>query len=259
MSNGVVFNIQRFSIHDGPGIRITVFLKGCPLRCWWCHNPESLRSLSKDYSCVRRNGPFSEREMTTGQVMTEIEKEIIFFDQSSGGVTFSGGDPLVQSEFLLELLGACQRHEIHSAVDTTGYAPREVVQAVAEKTDLFLYDLKLMDAAAHEKFTGVSNEVILDNLRWLASSSLKRIIIRFPVVPGYTDGADNISAMADFLTPLGAVREIHLLPYHKAAAYKYERLGEENKMAGVEPPSAEALRAIQTAFEQRGFQPQIGG
>ncbi|MCX7046622.1 MAG: radical SAM protein, partial [Candidatus Sumerlaeota bacterium] len=170
-----------------------------------------------------------------------------------------GGDPLVQSEFLLELLAACQRHEIRTAVDTTGYAPCEVVQAVAEKTDLFLYDLKLMDAAAHEKYTGVSNQLILDNLKWLASSCHKRIIIRFPVVPGYTDGADNITAMADFLKPLGAIREIHLLPYHKAAAYKYERLGEKNKMAGVEPPSSEALRAIQAILERRGFQTQIGG
>jgi len=166
---GVLFDIKRFAIHDGPGIRTTVFFKGCLLSCWWCHNPES---QSPDIQRVVQPTDGSPEKtvgerVTVSELLQRIEQDCLFYDQSGGGVTFSGGEPLAQPAFLLEMLERCGVHEIHRAVDTTGFAPSETLSEVALHTDLFLYDPKLMDASLHERFAGVPNENIIQHLRSL--------------------------------------------------------------------------------------------
>ncbi|TFF91799.1 glycyl-radical enzyme activating protein [Candidatus Thorarchaeota archaeon] len=268
MKKGIVFDIKKYSLHDGPGIRTTVFLKGCPLTCWWCHNPESRNMLPEAVSEPGQNPDFIQknedggyslgREMQSGEVLAEIEKDIIFYDESGGGVTFSGGEPLAQPAFLQELLRECGEKDIHRAVDTCGFAEPAVLESVLPLTDLFLYDLKLMDPEEHEKYTGVSNEKILSNLRLLdeRKSSLQ---IRVPVVPGITDTDRNLEATADFLLGLTRVKEINLLSYNHYGDSKYERLGRNNKMTGTESPSRKSMEKIQSFFTIKGFSTTIGG
>lgn len=249
--SAAIFNISRYAIHDGPGIRVTFFLCGCPLRCWWCHNPESflLPAASTDAAV---------RHMSPREVVAEIEKEIIFIDESGGGVTFSGGEPLMQFEFLRDVLDLCQRREIHTAVDTTGYAKPERFRQIAERANLFLYDLKLMNDAAHQEYTGVSNQLVLSNLRMLADMQ-KPTIIRFPVIPGVTDTRENVEAMLAFLAGLSNLRDICLLPYHATAAGKYERLGMHNRMIDTVSPSPEAMESLRLFFHNQGYHVKIGG
>ena len=184
---GIIFNIQRFAIHDGPGIRTTVFFKGCPLRCWWCHNPESHKILPEKFDgCNLRRGfdqSFSMnkdeigKEISVDELMNEIVKDRVFYEESGGGVTFSGGEPLMQPEFLIESLKECKALGIHSAVDTSGYTSEGVIDRVSSYADLFLFDLKLMNDDVHEKYTGVSNQIILKNLIELDQLG-KKIIIK---------------------------------------------------------------------------------
>ena len=259
MIRGVLFDVKRFALHDGPGIRVTFFLTGCPLDCWWCHNPEGLRATPAECDGPAAPGaPWVERRLTPAEVVAEAEADRVFMEESGGGVTFSGGEPLVQYRFLAEALAACRARELSTAVDTCGYAPPEALDAVAPHTDLFLYDLKLMDDAAHRRFTGVSNAPILANLRRLAAQR-RRTIARFPVIPGYTDSDSNVDALLAFLGGLGTVREVHLLPYHRSAGGKYERLGRPNRTAAVAPPSAERMAELRDRFEAAGFTTKIGG
>jgi len=246
MTQGLIFNIQRYAIHDGPGIRTAVFFKGCPARCWWCHNPEAVKETPND------------RTVSVDELLGEVKKDVIFYDTSGGGVTFSGGEPLVQHEFLEEILLKCNNEYIHTALDTTGYASREVFERIIDKTDLFLYDLKLMDEKIHKKYTGISNDLIHSNLKTLVERE-KIVWIRFPIIPGITDGEDNVAQLKDFVRSLGAIKEISLLPYHRIAEAKYERLGLANKMLGVEPPSQERMLALKKYFEEYGFKVRIGG
>ena len=265
---GIVFDIKKYSLHDGPGIRTTVFLKGCPLKCWWCHNPES---QNPQPDVVEKTGRrrefhtrFSEnkdaigRGVTVGEIMQEIEKDTIFYDESGGGVTFSGGEPLMQPDFLFALLTECKRQEFHTAIDTTGYAPFKVIDRMTSKTDLVLYDLKLIDDEAHEKYTGVPATPVLENLQKLAAKDI-HITIRIPIVPGITDGDDNLDRMMDFLYELGLTRDISLLPYNRFGEEKYRRLCMENRMESVSPPSREAMDTIKSRFEKNGFVARIGG
>jgi len=285
VTTGTVFNIQRYSIHDGPGIRTTVFLKGCPLNCWWCQNPESQLSGQEivfwEDRCIGcgacsticpsgaiqiKNGiPVTEKEkcilcgkciekcpalaremigkkITAEEVIKEIEKDVIFYEESGGGVTFSGGEPLEQPEFLEELLNACQKKKIHTAVDTSGYVSWEILNKISSKVDLFLYDLKIMDSKRHKKYTGVSNELILENLKKL-SSVHNNIFVRFPVIPGINDDYQNIKEMGEFLSFL-KVTQVNLLPYHYIGVDKYRRLGRTYKLATTQPPSEEKLSEI---------------
>jgi pyruvate formate lyase activating enzyme len=290
MTPGVVFNIIRYAVHDGPGIRVTVFLKGCPLRCWWCHNPEGMRvdprpMLEKDDHGSAWGGCMSGDEcdanrgavMTVGEVLTEIEKETVFMDESGGGATFSGGEPLMQAEFLNALLEACRARDIHTAVDTSGFADASVFRAAAARADLFLYDLKLMDDEAHRQYVGVPVGPVLENLRWLAeqrstngelrvakeeapgNGQVADFVIRVPVIPGITDTEANLEAMGEFLQGLGRPIRMNLLPYHQTAAHKYERLKMENRMAGIEPPTKEHMNELKARFERLGFEVGIGG
>lgn len=265
MPQGTIFDIKRFAIHDGPGIRTTVFLKGCPLRCPWCHNPEGqnpdpelvmpVAALSD--STERGADEIVGRVVEVEDVVGEVEKDIPFYDESGGGVTFSGGEPLAQPEFLGALLHACRARKVHACLDTCGYAPREVFTFFIDTVDLFLYDLKLMDDADHQKYTGVSHWRILDNLRTLDELH-KRVIVRFLVIPGVTDTEGNVSATLDFLSSLKSLREVSLLPYHRIAAEKYRRLSRKNEMEEVPPPSDEMMKSLRSRFEDCGMRVTIG-
>ncbi|MEW6266633.1 MAG: glycyl-radical enzyme activating protein [Thermodesulfobacteriota bacterium] len=297
---GIVFNIMRFSTRDGPRLRTTVFLKGCPLGCLWCHNPESQsvhpeivfrpnrcigcgecelvcpqgaivliqgKFIKLEELCVRcgrcvESCPAEAREvigrrMTVAQVMEEIKKDLPFFEESGGGVTFSGGEPLSQPEFLEALLKACKDEEIHTAVDTCGLADVGVLERIMPFVDLFLYDLKIMDDEAHQRETGASNRLILENLKKLDRTA-KEVWIRLPVIPGLTDGQDNLSALARFVAALEKIRYIILLPYHETGLDKYRLLGRECRVAGTERPSQERLEEMVRLLEAHGLKASLG-
>ncbi|MEI7848901.1 MAG: glycyl-radical enzyme activating protein [Chloroflexota bacterium] len=288
---GTIFNIQRFSIHDGPGIRTTVFFKGCNLRCFWCHNPESARMQpdiqffpSKCIACGRcvevcepsaqRLDPasgareflrdlctdcrectsecFAEALVLSGQqvsvedIFQKVEQDRPYYNGRQGGVTFSGGEPLLQVEFLTALLERCKAQEIHTAVDTAGNIPWENLAAIMPLTDLFLFDCKVFDEEKHRQATGVGNQRILDNLARLARSGAE-IWIRIPVIPGVNDNEAEFERIADFLAPLPGIRKVELMPFHHLGAGKFESLGRLYPTRNFQPPSGalmERLRAV---------------
>ena len=265
---GMIFDIKRYAIHDGPGIRSTVFFKGCPLNCWWCHNPEGLKSRSqifKPSSNVRRSGPVKLRkkvvigeELSVGNVMKEIGKDEIFYNQSGGGATFSGGEPMAQVDFLEALLRECRKSNIHTALDTSGYASPDDFRRIAGLVDMVLYDIKLMDDDLHEKYTGVSNSIILENLMRLASRG-KEVRIRIPAIPGITDTEKNLKEIADFLTSLKNIREIDILPYNRLAEDKCARYNLKFLPGRLEVLTDEELAEKGNLFAGRGFWVKIGG
>jgi pyruvate formate lyase activating enzyme len=291
---GRIFDVQRYSLHDGPGIRTTVFLKGCPLECAWCHNPESqsfapevLLTRSRCLSCgtcatVCPHGApppgsplctacgacveacpagarqLAGREATVGDVMREVLRDRVFYDDSGGGVTFSGGEPLAQPDFLAALLDACRAAEIHTVVDTCGFAPRERLLALVPRVDLFLFDVKLVDDARHRALTGVPSAPILANLRALAEAGAA-VWIRVPIVPGLTDGEADLSAAADLVARLPGSHRVSLLPYHRTGEGKARRLGRERPDLTMEPPSPERLDEAAALFRARGIPTRIGG
>ncbi len=301
MSDGIIFDLKKYSINDGPGIRTTVFLKGCPLRCQWCHNPEgqsflpelmvrASRCLEDCSECLAscEPGALSKvggipvvdrekcsacgscaeacptqalemvgRRASASELIAEIEKDRIFYDESSGGVTFSGGEPLAQPEFLAEVLAMCRKKELHTTVDTCGHVPPEAFAGVADLVDLFLFDLKVIDEARHREFTGRSNRLIRQNLHYLAGQG-KKIIIRLPLVPGVNDDAENISRTAEFLRSLSGVSEISLLPYHRLGKEKYKGLQKASLGERFAPPSAETLKKIRAELESQGFKVHLG-
>lgn len=262
---GTIFDIKHYAIHDGPGIRQTIFMKGCPLGCWWCHNPES---RSKEIFSYTKEEKIEEqivekpetvgRHYTVNELMKEIEKDIVFFEESDGGVTFSGGEPLMQFDFLLEMLKACKQKDIHVCVDTSGFADTEKLKNVAPYTDLFLYDLKHMDNETHIRYTGVSNQRILNNLKMLDEMG-KKIQISYPLIPGMNDDESNLLRMLGFLNVLKHKYPLRILPYHKIGSHKYKRFGLEYKMNGIKEPDKEHVETIKKYFEKAGFEVTIGG
>ena len=220
---GIVFDIKRGGTKDGPGIRTSVFLKGCPLRCAWCHNPESQspqiqKAVTTDEVCGS--------EMSADEVMEEVRRDKVFYASSGGGVTFTGGEPTMQFDFLMELCTAAKAEGIRVAVDTCGFAPCERFFTLLPVVDLFLYDLKCMDSARHEKLTGVPNELILENLKVLDSAGAKTWI-RCPVVPGLNDSAADLLAVRNFVAGLLHVEKVDMLPYHPIGLEKYAKFGME--------------------------------
>lgn len=263
--NGLIFDIRRFSTNDGPGIRTTVFFKGCPLSCVWCHNPESQEFEIERYTKnIRLDDKSFEIEQKVGkwysvdEVMTEILKDKLFYDQSGGGVTFSGGEPLMQYEFLKILLVKCREHGIHTAVDTSGFASQHILNKIAALVDLFLYDLKIVNNDAHFHYTGKPNEPILGNLKRLISSG-KKIILRFPVIPGITLTTENISELTEFLKPLlPQVDTISLLPYHPLARNKYNKLNSSEKFGEFPEVPAESLASLENLLSEMGMKVSVG-
>jgi pyruvate formate lyase activating enzyme len=280
MENGMVFNIQRYSIHDGPGIRTTVFLKGCPLRCSWCHNPEGIspepevvvienrcmhcgqcREVSTAESvaiCPTGARQLIGRQMSVEEVLVEVLKDRVFYEQSAGGVTFSGGEPLMQPRFLKNLLEACRAEGIHTAVDTSGYAAREDLLSIAPLADLFLYDLKIMDDELHRHWTGASNVPILENLLALGEVH-QNIWIRMPLVPGFNDDPKHVEAVARFARSVPGVCQVNLLPYHATATHKLKGLGRPDQSATRVTPTPKMIELAKDAFQALGMNIQIGG
>lgn len=264
---GLIFSVKRYSIHDGPGIRVNFYMKGCPLNCIWCHNPEGISPIPV---IVKRTNRVGNREFTRDEMMGKyytiadileiLDREKVFIDQSKGGVTFSGGEPMLQNEFLTGALKACKENGYHTAVDTSGYASIENIKSIVPFTDLFLFDIKHLDEAKHIKSTGVSNTGILDNFRYLLESG-KDIMVRVPIVPGFNDDPDHLESLRNFLakTKTGSLKKINLLPFHKTGSSKYKKLNIPYRMEGIEPPTNEKMQKIKEFFKQTGIKVKIGG
>jgi pyruvate formate lyase activating enzyme len=301
METGLIFNLQKYSVHDGPGIRTTVFLKGCPLCCDWCHNPESIsprreilvvsprctacgecRAVCPFGATASGNGVWPPRnpdctlcaacvdacptgarqmigrEMTVAEVVAEAVKDRIFYEDSGGGVTISGGEPLAQPRFTIALARALQAAGMRVALDTTGFGCTEHLLAAAACADLVLYDLKAFDEARHRELTGVSNHGILENLRAL-NAQHRNVWIRIPVVPGFNDDLADLEQIAELVATLRSVTLVNLLPFHRSGLHKYARLGWSHSLAGVPSPSAEMLERAADIFRARQLPTRTGG
>ncbi len=298
---GSVFAIKRYAIHDGPNIRLTIFFKGCPLRCWWCHNPEGLeKELSviwvqdKCIGCgecisacptesLEMVSPGIVRDLTTckqcrscvavcpalaheavgweagaEEILAEIVKDTPFYDESGGGVTFSGGEPLMQPEFLLELLCECGRLGIHRVVDTSAFAKTGLMLQVAEHCELFLIDLKHMDPEMHRLYTGVANELILENIKNLAQRGVP-MRIRIPLIEGINSDEKNLRLSGEFLARLPCPPSVDLLPYHTIAESKYRKMNRDYPALQFQPAAREKITASAAILTDLGLHVRIGG
>ena len=256
-TKGRIFNIQRFSIHDGPGIRSIVFLKGCFLRCAWCCNPES---QSYEIQTMIENGKekIVGKDVTVQEILPEILADMTYYRRSGGGVTLSGGEMLGQPQFAQDLLCACKQHGLHTAVESTAFASYQTIEKLLPYIDLFMLDIKHMDSEKHKKYTGQDNELILQNAQKLAKSGVE-LIIRTPVVPGVNDTDKEIKAIAKFAASLQSVKEYHLLPYHRLGQDKYDGLGRNYSLKEILPPSQEKMEYLLSVAEESGLKCQIGG
>jgi pyruvate formate lyase activating enzyme len=286
MTDGMIFDIKRYAINDGPGIRTAVFFKGCPLECWWCHNPEGqsgqpqmmFRSnrCKSSGACLQvcprgaiswSNGTITDweacdncgkctevcyagarelvgRKVTVDQLLDEIRRDIPFYDQSGGGVTFTGGEPVYQKEFLGAALLACKQQQIHTAVDTSGYSSWETIKAILPLVDLFLYDIKHMDSNKHIKYTSFSNRQILYNLLKLSQTGA-HIIVRIPLIPGINDDNENLDECASFLSKLPSLDGVALMPYHEIGIAKYQALGRIYRLEKTKTPTKEQVTEVE--------------
>ena len=257
---GTIFNIQRFCVNDGPGIRTTVFLKGCPLSCVWCHNPESQRfepeilfykdkctgcgrcrgitAADKDFVCFNGAKEICGKTVTADEVTAEVLKDKPFYENSGGGVTLSGGEPLAQYDFSLELLQKAKENGIHTAVETCGYAERSKILEIAKYIDLFLFDCKETDPELHKEYTGFDNKVILENLKALSDAGSK-IILRCPIIPGFNDRAEHFKRISETANKFSGIEHIEIEPFHPLGESKYSALG--RKYANIKTPDTETV------------------
>ena len=263
-NKGIIFDIKRYAVNDGPGLRVTVFLKGCPLKCLWCHNPESQSPMPETIERTRRVGERSFTYMETigkpyavQELMLQIDKDWLFMEESGGGVTFSGGEPLMQADFLEAALIACKERGYHTAVDTSGYASPIVLKRIAEYTDLFLFDIKHLNPECHKKGTGGELETVLNSLDILSNTG-KNIIVRFPFIPGYNNNIEQLNGLKSLLSEKG-IKEIHILPFHKIGDGKYYRMNMANSMANTIPPSDKETEQVCNFFLSAGFRVKTGG
>ncbi|MBN2246621.1 MAG: glycyl-radical enzyme activating protein [Candidatus Aminicenantes bacterium] len=299
----IVFDIKHYAIHDGPGIRTTVFFKGCPLNCVWCHNPEGIKpepeiflrshlcaegcttclavcpqkALSKpdnssvvidrmkcdlcgscESACSYGALEVVGKEMTVAEIMKEVEKDRIFFEESGGGVTLSGGEPLSNPAFLEPFLMQLKRKNIHVVADTSGFFNYEKSLSILENIDLFLFDLKIMDPLKHKEYTGQSNDLILENLKRISRSG-KPVAARIPLIADINDSEKNIKETCEYLRKLDNIIRIHLLPYHRGGEAKHKRLGKAELLSGFKSPSEEKINAIKKIISEYGFSVRIGG
>jgi len=298
----VIFDIQRFSVHDGPGIRTLVFFKGCPLRCQWCSNPESYTRepqvayyRNRCLGCLRcvevcRRGAvwagpggrletdpqrcqgcaacvgacyaqarvLLGRRMTVEEIMTEIRKDSIFYRRSGGGVTLGGGEATLWPISAGEILAACQAEGIHTAIETCGHAPWSNVEGLLEYLNLVIFDIKHLDPEVHRRYTGVSNQLILENLQRLAQRSVP-LVIRIPVIPGVNNAPEDIKAIATHVRSQGHASKLVLLPYHRFGEEKYARLGLSYAFPGLQPPEEEEMNALAAIVRSQGLGCQVGG
>lgn len=256
---GRIFDIQRFSIHDGPGIRTIVFLKGCVLRCRWCCNPES-QNREIETMIVHGKPKTMGKDVTVSEVMEIVEKDRPYYDRSGGGLTLSGGECLMQPDFAAALLRAAKGRGINTAIESTGCASFETISKLLPFLDTYLMDIKHTNSAKHKEFTGVPNELILKNAMKIAESGMTNLVIRVPVIPGFNDKVEEIESIARFAAGLKGVKKMHILPYHRLGQDKYEGLGREYLMEGVLPPTEEHMKMLQeAAIKVSGIDCQIGG
>ncbi|MBR3591738.1 MAG: glycyl-radical enzyme activating protein [Clostridia bacterium] len=254
---GRIFDIQRFSTHDGPGIRTIVFLKGCALRCRWCCNPES---QSYEIETMLQNGKpkIMGRDVTVKEVLSEVLQDRPYYNRSGGGITLSGGESLLQPDFAVALLKACKDNGVNTAIETTGFASAEVIERFLPYLDTVLMDIKHINGDKHKEFTKQPNERILENAKLIASKA-KKLIIRVPVIPTFNDTVAEIAEIAAFASNLPNVDEIHLLPYHNMGRDKYTGLGREYGMGDLKSPTNDLMEVLKQTAEQFGLKVQIGG
>jgi pyruvate formate lyase activating enzyme len=264
MKEGVIFDIKRYAINDGPGIRTTVFLKGCPLNCWWCQNPEGINENIEFLNINVKNYSKSIPSEKIGykidiiNLKNEILKDNIFYKESGGGVTFSGGEPLFQIEFLKSILIECKKNKIKTAIDTSGYSTIKKINSIYNYTDLFLYDLKFIDNRQHIKYTGKSNKKILSNLIYLTNRG-EKVQIRIPLIPNVTDTHENLSSIKEFIDNLKNVRDISLLTYNKYAEYKNEKFKKNIKIKKLKTQTKKELNKIKNYFNSKRYKVNLIG
>ncbi len=255
---GRIFDIQRFSVHDGPGIRTIVFLKGCFLRCKWCCNPESQNFEIEEMEFGGKRKIVG-RDVTVREVIEVVKRDMQYYRRSGGGLTLSGGESLGQPEFASALLKACKENGINTAMESTAFAKYETIEKYLPYLDYFLMDIKHTNSVKHEQFTGRPNDLILENARKIAENA-NNLVIRVPVIPTFNDTKEEILSIARFAENLPNVKEIHLLPYHKFGVDKYKGLGRDYMLKDIESPTAEKMQSLLDAVHQNTrLHCQIGG
>lgn len=254
---GRIFDIQRYSIHDGGGIRTIVFLKGCPLRCKWCCNPEG-QHYNVEKMTLGGKEKIVGQDVTVGEIIDIVERDRIYYRRSGGGLTLSGGESLTQPDFAVALLKTAKARGINTAMESTGFADFSVISRYLPYLDLYLMDIKHMNSAKHKEFTSQPNELILENAKKITDAGA-RLIVRTPVIPTFNATKEEIGEIAKFASSLKGVTQMHILPYHRIGTDKYKGLNRDYSLTGIEPPSKELMNELLEVVNSYGLKGQIGG